>query len=490
MNDFSRLGPDRPVLPGNEHWIDGNAENALPSTAALDQYPDDQRLMHSHILHADDTAMVERKKLEAPPDYRGPTDHLHFTTRDRSDQVHLYLTDHPILDINEQRYHLKMASTGQVIVLRTAGGNDNIRVDDNVKITVFIDSGTGDDRILCGAGFTKINAGAGNDQVFTRSGASYIEAGDGDDIVSAQGSGPMTVYGGKGHDTLIGGEGACFMDGGQGDDLLLGGKGHNVLSGAEGNDQITAGPDRNTVYTGTGVDFIEHLGPKTQLFNAYAAAGPVPSSLQTAPGTIIAAKELDNCGVIVDGTAEFQERVNDDLRLLLGSGNGRQLLEALGEARKKSAVPVVVKELTAEENGMCFPNRPQPDNPFEDEYPFIENGREGIPIKGCTVYYDPSFLKGEITSIVHLYHELCHAYNFVTGTIFPGYGPDGVDADNVRQRVPNAELQAVGLRVSSPPFDFDRDPATPPLDSNPEAFSENGLRQEFGIPPRKQYRGD
>ncbi|WP_248800852.1 M91 family zinc metallopeptidase [Pseudomonas sp. MWU13-2105] len=489
MNDFSRLHQDRPVLLGNEHWIDGNHETAQPATTPLDQYPDDQRVMRNHILHMDDMAMVERKKLEAPPEYRGPTDHLVFTTRDRSDQVHLYLTDHPILDINDQRYHLKMASAGQVIVLRTEGGHDSIRIDDQVKITVFIDAGTGNDRIFSGGGFTKVNAGPGNDQVLTRSGASYIEAGDGDDLVSAQGSGAMTVYGGKGHDTLVGGEGACFMDGGQGDDVLLGGKGHNVLSGADGNDLLVPGPERNTVYTGTGLDLVEHLGPNTRLFNAYAD-GPVPSSIHEAPGIIIAAKDLDSCGVVVDGTQEFQERVKDDLKLLSGSGNGRQLLDALGEARNRSGVPVLVKELTAEENGMCFPNRPQPDNPFEDEHPFIENGREGIPIKGCTVYYDPSFLKGEITSIVHLYHELCHAYNFVTGTIFPGYGPDGVDADNVRQRVPNAELQAVGLRVSAPPFDFDRDPATPPLDSNPEAFSENGLRQEFGIAPRKQYRGD
>ncbi|MEF9674399.1 M91 family zinc metallopeptidase [Pseudomonas sp. PCH446] len=105
------------------------------------------------------------------------------------------------------------------------------------------------------------------------------------------------------------------------------------------------------------------------------------------------------------------------------------------------------------------------------------------------MYYDPSFLKGEITSIVHLYHELCHAYNFVTGTIFPGYGPDGVDADNVRQPVPNAELQAVGLRVSAPPSISTGTRRHRPGQQS-EAFSENGLRQEFGIPPRKQYRGD
>ncbi|MEF9674403.1 hypothetical protein QNM99_29460 [Pseudomonas sp. PCH446] len=67
MNDFSRLHQDSPVLLGNEHWIDGNHETAQPATTPLDQYPDDQRVMRNHILHMDDMAMVERKKLEAPP---------------------------------------------------------------------------------------------------------------------------------------------------------------------------------------------------------------------------------------------------------------------------------------------------------------------------------------------------------------------------------------------------------------------------------------
>ncbi|BBP78894.1 hypothetical protein PHLH7_49980 [Pseudomonas sp. Ost2] len=490
MNDFSRLGPAMPVQPDNEHWIDGSQEHPQPSSQPLDQYPDDRRIMYEHRLHKDATATVQRRKLEATPNYWGPIDHLVFTTRDGADQVHLYHTDHPVIDINDQRYHLKMASSGQVIVLRTAGGKDNIRVDDHVQITVFIESGSGDDLILCGGGFTKVDAGSGNDRVFTRSGASYIEAGEGDDVVIAKGSGPMTAYGGKGHDLLFGAGGPCFMDGGQGNDMLMGGTGHNVLSGSDGNDHITPGPGRNTLYTGTGVDFVERLGPDTQLFNAYAADGPVPSTLHQASGIIIAAKGLEHCGVVVEGSPQFQERVKDDLRLLLGSGNGQQLLGALGDAKAKSGVPVVIRELTEEENGMCFANLSHPDDPSDDEHPFIQDGHAGIPAKGCHVYYDPSFLKGEVTSIINLYHELCHAYNYVTGTMFPGFGDDGVDGYKRRHRVPNGELQAVGLKADVPPFDFDGDPATPPLDSNPEAFTENGLRKELGIAPRKQYQTD
>ncbi len=482
MNDFSTLGPAMPAIPHQEHWIDGNTETVHPLIASLDQYPDDQRVMHTHTIHQDENALVERKKLNATPDYRGPTDHLVFTTHDRPDRVHLHQADHLVLDINDWRYHITTSSATQVIVLNTQGGHDDIRVDDDVQATIFIDSGSGDDRLLCGGGFTKIDAGPGDDRIFTRSGASYIEAGDGNDVVSAHGSGPMTAYGGKGHDTLSGGEGACFIDGGLGDDVLVGGRGHNVLSGADGDDQITPGPGRNTIYTGTGVDFITHLRPDVQLFNAYSASEPVPSTLADDSGVIIAAKGLDSCGIVVEGTPRFQERVNDDLRLLLGSGNGRQLLDVLGEVARRSGKPVLIRELTEEENGMCFPGRTPQDDPF------IRNGEAGIPTLGCTVYYDPSFLKGEVTSVVHLYHELCHAYNFVTGTTFPGWSPDGVDANKPRDAVPNAELQAVGLTVEASAFDFDKDPATAPLTSNPEPFTENGLRKEFGIPPRRQYR--
>lgn len=88
---------------------------------------------------------------------------------------------------------------------------------------------------------------------------------------------------------------------------------------------------------------------------------------------------------------------------------------------------------------------------------------------------------------MQLYHGLCHAYNYLTGTIFPGESLDGVDGNKPRAMIPNAELQAIGLPVDAPPFDFDNDPTTPALDSNPEPFSENGIRKEFGLPPRKQY---
>ena len=51
----------------------------------------------------------------------------------------------------------------------------------------------------------------------------------------------------------------------------------------------------------------------------------------------------------------------------------------------------------------------------------------------------------------------------------------------------NDELQAVGLPCNTEPFDFDKDPATPALPTNPAQFSENGIREELGLPLRKTY---
>ncbi|QXI27333.1 M91 family zinc metallopeptidase [Pseudomonas vanderleydeniana] len=480
MSDLPKLDPIQPVLPEHEYRIDGSIETTSPVISPLQQYPDDERSLQVHSLHEDTNVRIERHRLQAPPSYRGPTDHLVFTSGSHDDRIHVYKTDHLVVDINDRRYHLDLASDSQVIVLRTQAGDDDIRVDDTVKTTVFIDSAEGNDLIVSGGGFTKVNAGDGNDRIFTRSGASYIEAGAGDDLVRALGSAAITAYGGPGRDTLIGGAGPCFLDGGQGDDLLQGGTGHSVLSGSDGDDHIIAGTTRTTAYTGTGTDVVDNLGPQVQLFNAYSAAEPPPAGHLSDPGVIIAAKALDSCGVVVEGSAAFRERVNDDLRLLLGSENGRQLLDALGQARQKSGIAVVVRELSEEENGMCIPNHQ------EQDYPFVENGQARPPTDSCQVYYDPSFLKGEVTSIVHLYHELCHAYNYVTGTMFPGLSPDGIDGDRPRHAIPNLELQAVGLNVEGMAFRFAGQPG--PLSSNPEAFSENGLRREFGIEPRKQYR--
>src|SRR5690606_41459694 len=54
-------------------------------------------------------------------------------------------------------------------------------------------------------------------------------------------------------------------------------------------------------------------------------------------------------------------------------------------------------------------------------------------------------------------------------------------------RVPNAERQAVGLETSAPAYDFDGDPSTKPTTANPDHLTENGIREELGLPDRPRY---
>lgn len=119
--------------------------------------------------------------------------------------------------------------------------------------------------------------------------------------------------------------------------------------------------------------------------------------------------------------------------------------------------------------------------------PFIDNGLPSRPSYGGKIWYNTTDVRPGTPSLINLFHELCHAYNHVSGPLLRGSSLDGIDGLKPRAEVDNSELQAVGLPTGAAPFDFDRDPSTPPTTTNPPAFSENGLRRELGLPPRKQY---
>jgi len=89
--------------------------------------------------------------------------------------------------------------------------------------------------------------------------------------------------------------------------------------------------------------------------------------------------------------------------------------------------------------------------------------------------------------LASLYHELCHAYNYVTGTVFSGTTPEQLYPGMPAHQTANEELQAIGLPADFPPFDFDKDPLTPPTNTNPPPYTENGILQELGLPLRKRY---
>ncbi|MBP1125753.1 MULTISPECIES: M91 family zinc metallopeptidase [Pseudomonas] len=489
--------PSLPLAPrgADLQWlIDGRLSAPASRTRSLNRDLDIQKTLTFITLHQTPLVTVERELADELHDY------IVFTTHDEDDRIHVDIRPQDnglMVVINSEHFVVTLAGLNQFVVFRTQGGNDLIHIAENVTRPILVDSGEGDDHIFAGGGYTRIFAGPGNDIILNHRGPAYIEGGDGADQIFSLADGEMTVYAGAGDDKVIAASGLAFINGGEGDDQLTGGSAHNILTGGPGNDLIQAGPRSNVLYTGEGLDVVTQLKPDDKVFanpnSGLAAAGqfiahgltpsdtspecPHPQALVTD----IQPLSLQNSGIRVIGSVEFQQRVNDDLQLLANSPNGQHLFRALDAAELRSGTPINIYELQDEANGLFVPS------PASTPPSFIQDNRPGTPSYGGAVYYNPSFIGNRMSNIPLLYHELCHAYNVVTGTSLQGASLDGADGNKPRPIIPNHELQAVGLPTDAIAFDFDNDPSTPPTHTNATPFTENGIREELGMPPRKQY---
>ncbi|WP_238010926.1 M91 family zinc metallopeptidase [Dactylosporangium sp. AC04546] len=305
--------------------------------------------------------------------------------------------------------------------------------------------GLGDDLLSGGAGDDDLTGNRGDDAVFGEDGRDYTDGGAGRDLVDG-GAGDDTVYGLSGDDVLRGGDGADFLEGGTGDDRLDGGAGADVLSGGRGADTLDGGDGDDVLYSGAGADAVTGGDGDDRLFGqAEDSVGGVER--------LVATPIRDDLGTLIvpDGDREFEERVQADLDLLRASPTGQQMLAALD---------VVVITPTEEPNGFA-----------NSESIRYNPGWQGLP--------------GSAPPVVTLFHELAHTYDHAHGTTNhrPYNGAGGQDVANGKP-VPNYERQAVGL-----PIDHDGDPGTPnEIDpAHPLRYTENGLREEFGLPLRATY---
>jgi Ca2+-binding RTX toxin-like protein len=138
-----------------------------------------------------------------------------------------------------------------------------------------------DDRLVAGAGVTKVEGGAGDDVIVApRSaadgscpegcrlgvGSQTFEGGPGNDI----------VYGERGNDLLRGGEGNDRLYGGIGDDGLHGGPGNDFLSGGFGADGIDGEAGGDFVRGDGTVDEIADSGPAGETDTLSYALGATP----------------------------------------------------------------------------------------------------------------------------------------------------------------------------------------------------------------------
>ena len=130
--------------------------------------------------------------------------------------------------------------TGIEQAFLTGGIGDNVIDASEFSGMVTLYGGSGDDKLLGGAGNDSIYGSQGADTLIGGNGNDSLLGGQQDDILS----------GGGGNDTLIGSAGSDALFGGAGNDLLLGASGRNLLQGGPGADVIKGNLEEDILIAG------------------------------------------------------------------------------------------------------------------------------------------------------------------------------------------------------------------------------------------------
>lgn len=313
--------------------------------------------------------------------------------------------------------------------IRTGSGDDVVRVTSTQENLVVIETGAGDDLV-------RVRNAARR----PASGSVVVDSGPGNDSVNITGQQLATTYARSGDDKLrVAAEySVCYM--GPGDDQLSVRSGQAAIHAPDGHNKIRSGPGADRLY-GIGKSTLEGDSQSDRKFEPNHAAFQAPG----------------HRALKIVGTPVFFERVLENLLLLASSPTASALLEALD----RSGATITIENYPLLDNALYVADLSAGD-------PTIRDGRPGTPSLSATLYFNPLAQDGETHTppVVMLYHELCHAWNFVTGTVMEDH-----------------ERQAIGLATDQT-YDFDADPSTPANTTNPDPYNENTLRQELGLPPR------
>lgn len=374
---------------------------------------------------------------------------------------------------------------GEEVVINTGGGADTITVPEGTVVHVRLVTGAGNDTVAGHGSDGSIEAftGAGDDVVETGDGHDFVDAGAGHDYVDGSG-GDDRIFGGEGSDVLYGmggddiisgGDGHDYLEGARGDDELFGGAGDDILSGGFGDDRGHGGSGDDTLYAGDGSDTF-HGG--SGLDKATGTDGDTFTS--TLPPVIIEIPAEEHytrwLSFDVSGSPEFRERILADLQMMASSETGQFMLEEQGRHYDESGFLGMGRTRVT--------IREDPGNAFAS-------------IGDMSVNVDPHLLVGIISQeasdegYVHmppslvLYHEFGHINQYRSQG-----GRDHWLDDNGNKLETSPgnsqyliEMQNVGLDWSA---HYDE---VPEADGANYDFrlTENGFREEFGIPFRDRY---
>ncbi|MEV0649120.1 M91 family zinc metallopeptidase [Phytomonospora sp. NPDC050363] len=366
----------------------------------------------------------------------------------------------------------KVTAKGGPHTVLTGGG------DDKVNGGSYVGTGSGNDEIQAGDGDDVIAGGTGNDEIYGGKGADSIDGGSGDDYVDGQdgddvlhgGDDADIVYGLDGVDRIFGGAGADYLEGGKDDDLAAGGSGADIVSGGRGADTLLGGHDPDVIYGGRDRDTVDG---GTSDDRVYVQAEDVTAG---PPAERHDVEIVDSEIAVIEGSEEFADRVQADLDLFGASPTGRQMLENLEQRMEESRGDDLIddRRLIIKE--------------FDES-----NGRASNLGGDATLSINPEYRGSSGRPSVVLYHELAHAYDYLNGTGEGGSHTDPANPDvdpKTGDPVPKDERQAVGLPIDPTMNGTEPDPDKGRYVIDPEhpiQFTENGLRQEFGLGPRSHY---
>lgn len=355
---------------------------------------------------------------------------------------------------------------GQHVVLRGGDGNDTITVPQGGGIDFTLIGSRGSDNITGGDGNDtilglddddNIDAGAGNDRVSGGAGQDYLNGQGGNDRIFG-GEGRDTLYGLSGDDVLSGGAEQDYLEGGTGKDTLDGGHGNDILSGGDGDDTLRGGSGDDVSYAGRGND-TTYGGTGSDTANG--EAGDTNADVES---TVTIEIPDGLAGVRIEGSPEFVERVQADLQMLSSSPEGQQMIANLQGHIADGPDTLTIRE---------YHNPADPNNSTAST--------DGT---NSTINYNTRLddFRGA-PPVVVLYHEFAHVYDYMNDTFdaTPYNGDDTTD-----HGIKQGERQASGL-----PIDHDHDPSTPEVIDPDHDFglTENGIRDEMGLPHRDHYGG-
>lgn len=355
-----------------------------------------------------------------------------------------------------------------------ANGNDNITIDASVTVEFDVHGGAGNDTIDAsaqgrsmtlagGSGDDVITGGRGADVLLGLSGDDIIDGGSGADQIEG-GSGADVLSGEGGNDRIVAGAGDDTVDGGSGHDLILGGDGDDTLRGGRGSDAIyaTSGDTVRTGYVdGTGADVADGADDFVVAEDGTANAADLDADDVVANYDPEALDQwLDDPNrqgrLEIEDTEEgFEEMVRADLGVMLGTTQGRDLLDNV-IAGVTTTDPLRIESL---------------DEPGGKYFDSTNTAQVGM----WTETYGDGSLR---TPNPVLFHELVHARQDVNGDGATGWSTWSTGEDS-RAR----EREATGLSYTQD--DGAGGVVVEPALAYPN--SDNAYRAELGLKERERY---